>query len=60
MIPVMLFGVLFAKKRYGLRDYFSAGLITAGIATFNFAKAPGKHDVRLRICASDASVCGYS
>ena len=35
MIPVMLFGVLFAKKKYGLRDYFCVALITAGIVTFN-------------------------
>lgn len=39
MIPVMLFGVLFAKKRYGLRDYMCVGLITAGIVTFNLSKA---------------------
>jgi solute carrier family 35 (UDP-galactose transporter), member B1 len=35
MIPVMLFGVLFAGKRYSLRDYLGVGLITAGIVTFN-------------------------
>ena len=39
MIPVMLFGVLFAKKRYSLRDYMCVGLITAGIVTFNLSKA---------------------
>lgn len=39
MIPVMLFGVLFAKKRYSVRDYMCVGLITAGIVTFNLAKA---------------------
>eukprot|EP00903_Cladosiphon_okamuranus_P015393 g14217.t1 len=38
MIPVMLFGVLFAKKRYKLRDYMCVGLITAGIVTFNLSK----------------------
>lgn len=42
MIPVMLFGVLFAKKKYGLRDYFCVALITAGIVTFNLAKASDK------------------
>lgn len=39
MIPVMLFGVLFAKKRYSLREYLSVGLITAGIVTFNLSKS---------------------
>eukprot|EP00752_Nemacystus_decipiens_P004865 g4428.t1 len=38
MIPVMLFGVLFAKKRYSLREYLCVGLITAGIVTFNLSK----------------------
>ncbi|CAM9898401.1 unnamed protein product [Pylaiella littoralis] len=39
MIPVMLFGVLFAKKKYSLREYMCVGLITVGIMTFNLAKA---------------------
>lgn len=39
MIPVMLFGVLFAKKQYSVREYLCVGLITAGIMTFNLAKA---------------------
>ena len=43
MIPVMLFGVLFAKKKYGLRDYFCVALITAGIVTFNLSKAADKN-----------------
>eukprot|EP00752_Nemacystus_decipiens_P008669 g7737.t1 len=38
MIPVMLFGVLFAKKRYSLREYMCVGLITAGIVIFNLSK----------------------
>eukprot|EP00611_Tribonema_gayanum_P029920 TRINITY_DN815_c1_g2_i2.p1 TRINITY_DN815_c1_g2~~TRINITY_DN815_c1_g2_i2.p1 ORF type:complete len:356 (-),score=153.18 TRINITY_DN815_c1_g2_i2:376-1443(-) len=40
MIPVMLFGVVFAGKRYSVRDYVGVALITAGIVTFNLA---GKH-----------------
>eukprot|EP00903_Cladosiphon_okamuranus_P014426 g13387.t1 len=45
MIPVMLFGVLFAKKKYGLRDYFCVALITAGIVTFNLSgKSHNKKD----------------
>lgn len=39
MIPVMLFGVLFAKKRYNIQDYLCVGLITAGIVTFNLSRA---------------------
>ncbi|CAM9854998.1 unnamed protein product [Chrysoparadoxa australica] len=35
MIPVMIFGVLFAQKRYSIRDYTCVALITAGIITFN-------------------------
>lgn len=42
MIPVMLFGVLFAKKKYSVRDYLCVGLITAGIVTFNLSKASEK------------------
>ncbi|CAM9740108.1 unnamed protein product [Ascophyllum nodosum] len=38
MIPVMLFGVLFAKKKYTLKEYFCVGLITAGIVIFNLSK----------------------
>ncbi len=49
MIPVMLFGVLFAKKKYGLRDYVCVGLITAGIVIFNISKASDKHNVRRRV-----------
>lgn len=37
MIPVMLFGVLFAKKRYTLQEYLCVALITAGIVTFNLS-----------------------
>jgi drug/metabolite transporter (DMT)-like permease len=40
MIPVMLFGVLFAGKRYSVRDYICVALITAGIVTFNLG---GEH-----------------
>ncbi|CAN0351568.1 unnamed protein product, partial [Discosporangium mesarthrocarpum] len=40
MIPVMLFGVLFARKRYGARDYLCVALITLGIVAFNLG---GKH-----------------
>ncbi|CAN0485152.1 unnamed protein product, partial [Hapterophycus canaliculatus] len=40
MIPVMLFGVLFAKKKYSLQEYLCVGLITAGIVTFNLSGKP--------------------
>jgi UDP-galactose transporter B1 len=40
MVPVMLFGVLFAKKKYSFRDYVCVALITAGIIIFNLS---GKH-----------------
>ena len=51
MIPVMVFGVLFAKKRYSLREYLSVGLITAGIVTFNLFKPADKHkEVRAPCC----------
>jgi drug/metabolite transporter (DMT)-like permease len=40
MIPVMLFGVLFAGKRYSVRDYICVALITAGIVTFSLG---GEH-----------------
>lgn len=43
MIPVMVFGVLFAKKRYSLREYLCVGLITAGIITFNLSKSADKN-----------------
>ncbi|CAM9525799.1 unnamed protein product [Phaeothamnion confervicola] len=42
MIPVMLFGVLFARKRYSAAEYFCVALITAGIVTFNLGGA-SKH-----------------
>lgn len=45
MIPVMLFGVLFARKRYSLREYMCVGLITAGIVVFNLS---GPHK---QVCA---------
>lgn len=37
MIPVMLFGVLFAKKKYSWREYLCVVLITAGIVVFNLS-----------------------
>lgn len=48
MIPVMLFGVMFAKKRYSLTEYLCVGLITAGIVTFNLSKAADKNK---EVCA---------
>ncbi|CAM9268561.1 unnamed protein product [Scytosiphon promiscuus] len=44
MIPVMLFGVLFAKKRYSSRDYLCVALVTAGIVTFNMSKASSSQE----------------
>ncbi|CAM9334122.1 unnamed protein product, partial [Hapterophycus canaliculatus] len=35
MIPVMLFGALFANKRYSSREFLCVALVTAGIITFN-------------------------
>lgn len=52
MIPVMLFGVLFAKKRYSLRDYMCVGLITAGIVTFNLSKASSHTSQKVGYVAS--------
>ncbi|CAM9229446.1 unnamed protein product [Ectocarpus sp. 6 AP-2014] len=40
MIPVMLFGVLFAKKQYSLQEYLCVALITVGIVTFNLSGKP--------------------
>ncbi|CAN0167085.1 unnamed protein product [Ectocarpus sp. 12 AP-2014] len=37
MIPVMLFGVLFAKKQYSVQEYLCVALITMGIVIFNLA-----------------------
>lgn len=47
MIPVMLFGVLFAKKRYSLQDYLCVALITAGIVTFNLTGKAHNKEVLL-------------
>mmetsp|Transcript_27601 Transcript_27601/g.36206 ORF Transcript_27601/g.36206 Transcript_27601/m.36206 type:complete len:372 (+) Transcript_27601:95-1210(+) len=47
MIPVMLFGVLFAGKQYSLREYLCVLLITAGIAMFQLSgktKSGGKEN----------------
>mmetsp|Transcript_19519 Transcript_19519/g.25233 ORF Transcript_19519/g.25233 Transcript_19519/m.25233 type:complete len:374 (+) Transcript_19519:104-1225(+) len=47
MIPVMLFGVLFAKQRYSAREYLCVLLITAGIAMFQLSgktKSTGKEN----------------
>ena len=38
MIPVMLFGVLFAQKRYTLQEYLCVALITVGIVVFNLSR----------------------
>lgn len=47
MIPVMLFGVLFAKKRYSWRNYLCVGLITVGIALFvSFDQSRSTQQVR--------------
>eukprot|EP00904_Undaria_pinnatifida_P003278 jgi/Undpi1/12951/HiC_scaffold_7.g02617.m1 len=40
MIPVMLFGVLFAKKHYTIQEYLCVALITLGIVLFNLS---GEH-----------------
>ncbi len=42
MIPVMLFGVLFAHKRYSLREYICVALITIGILIFNLSSSHSK------------------
>eukprot|EP01084_Bolivina_argentea_P156143 272105_1 len=42
MIPVMLFGVLFAHKRYSLREYICVALITIGILIFNLSGSHSK------------------
>lgn len=46
MIPVMLFGVLFAKKQYSLQEYLCVALITVGIVTFNLSGKPHNKEVR--------------
>lgn len=40
MIPVMLFGVLFAKKHYTIQEYLCVAVITLGIVMFNLS---GEH-----------------
>lgn len=45
MIPVMLFGVLFAKKQYSVREYLCVALITMGIVIFNLAKGSKNEQV---------------
>ncbi|CAM9346715.1 unnamed protein product, partial [Heterosigma akashiwo] len=47
MIPVMLFGVLFAGKKYSMKEYLCVLLITAGIAMFQMSgktKSSGKEN----------------
>eukprot|EP00953_Heterococcus_sp_UTEX-ZZ885_P034214 17736-Heterococcus_DN1.PRE.2 len=56
MIPVMLFGVLFAGKRYSVRDYICVALITAGIVTFNLGGEHKQVHIMLHTDAS-ASTC---
>lgn len=46
MIPVMLFGVLFAKKQYSLQEYLCVALITVGIVTFNLSGKAHNKEVR--------------
>lgn len=54
MIPVMLFGVLFAKKRYSIKEYMCVALITSGIVVFNLC---GSHKTEVsaasRRCTAD-------
>lgn len=47
MIPVMLFGALFANKRYSFREYLCVALVTAGIITFNLSKTSSKSEVKI-------------
>ncbi|CAM9616677.1 unnamed protein product [Ectocarpus fasciculatus] len=54
MIPVMLFGALFAKKQYSVREYLCVALITMGIVIFNLAKGSNneedKHNSTYGLC----------
>ena len=36
-IPVMLLGIVILGKRYSLAEYFSTGLLTAGLVMFSMA-----------------------
>ncbi|KAI3422017.1 hypothetical protein GPALN_012554 [Globodera pallida] len=54
-IPIMLFGVLFAHKRYGLRKYFYVLLIVAGMAIFLYK--PQKSGVGFQFGSGELFLC---
>lgn len=53
MIPVMLWGTVIMRKRYGAKDYLSAGLVTLGCTLFLMTGA-----VKSRRAAADSSTLG--
>ncbi|KAL3068134.1 hypothetical protein niasHT_027964 [Heterodera trifolii] len=54
-IPIMLFGVLFAHKRYGLRKYFYVLLIVTGMAIFLYK--PQKGSVGFQFGSGELFLC---
>ncbi|KAL7073159.1 hypothetical protein ACQ4LE_007559 [Meloidogyne hapla] len=54
-IPIMLFGVFFAHKRYPLRKYFYVLLIVIGMAIFLYK--PGKQSKHFQFGAGELFLC---
>ena len=55
MIPVMVWGSLIMRKRYGARDYLVAGGVTAGCTVFLLTG-----EVRSKHAAADSSLFGLA